>query len=218
MFEEIERLTRALCAEHGTSGCEGDVFKVAKKELGFCKEVCENELGGVVGIFGDLSSKRRILLDAHIDQIGMIVTDIDENGFLHVTNVGGVDRRTLPGSPVTVFGTETVTGIGCTLPPHLAKGDDKIKPVAEQCIDLGLPKEEVEKLVAVGDRAALTRPLKKLMGNRITGTALDDRAGCACVIRAAQLANEQNPDCCVGAVLHKGGGRRAGRAGLCVCT
>ena len=80
MFEEIERLTRALCAEHGTSGCEGDVFKVAKKELGFCKEVCENELGGVVGIFGDLSSKRRILLDAHIDQIGMIVTDIDENG------------------------------------------------------------------------------------------------------------------------------------------
>ena len=48
MFEEIERLTRALCAEHGTSGCEGDVFKVAKKELGFCKEVCENELGGVV--------------------------------------------------------------------------------------------------------------------------------------------------------------------------
>ena len=187
MFEEIERLTRALCAEHGTSGCEGDVFKVAKKELGFCKEVCENELGGVVGIFGDLSSKRRILLDAHIDQIGMIVTDIDENGFLHVTNVGGVDRRTLPGSPVTVFGTETVTGIGCTLPPHLAKGDDKIKPVAEQCVDLGLPKEEVEKLVAVGDRAALTRPLKKLMGNRITGTALDDRAGCACVIRAAQL-------------------------------
>ena len=146
MFEEIERLTRALCAEHGTSGCEGDVFKVAKKELGFCKEVCENELGGVVGIFGDLSSKRRILLDAHIDQIGMIVTDIDENGFLHVTNVGGVDRRTLPGSPVTVFGTETVTGIGCTLPPHLAKGDDKIKPVAEQCVDLGLPKEEVEKL------------------------------------------------------------------------
>lgn len=83
------------------------------------------------------------------------------------------------------------------MPPHLAKGDDKIKPVAEQCIDLGLPKEEVEKLVAVGDRAALTRPLKKLMGNRITGTALDDRAGCACVIRAAQLANEQNPDCCV---------------------
>ena len=85
MFEEIEGLTRARCAEHGTSGCEGDVFKVAKKELGFCKEVCENELGGVVGIFGDLSSKRRILLDAHIDQIGMIVTDIDENGFLHVT-------------------------------------------------------------------------------------------------------------------------------------
>ena len=55
----------------------------------------------------------------------------------------------------------------------------------------------MEKASSLGDRAALTRPLKKLMGNRITGTALDDRAGCACVIRAAQLANEQNPDCCV---------------------
>ena len=55
----------------------------------------------------------------------------------------------------------------------------------------------MEKLVAVGDRAALTRPLKKLMGNRITGTALAFPAGSACVMRVAQLANEQNPDCCV---------------------
>lgn len=122
MFEEIERLTRALCAEHGTSGCEGDVFKVAKKELGFCKEVCENELGGVVGIFGDLSSKRRILLDAHIDQIGMIVTDIDENGFLHVTNVGGVDRRTLRAALLPCSAPETVTASGCHAAAAPCKG------------------------------------------------------------------------------------------------
>lgn len=128
MFEEIERLTRALCAEHGTSGCEGDVFKVAKKELGFCKEVCENELSGVVGIFGDLSSKRRILLDAHIDQIGMIVTDIDENGFLHVTNVGGVDRRTLPGSPLPCSAQRPSRASAARCHAAPCKGRDKIKP------------------------------------------------------------------------------------------
>lgn len=198
MFEEMERLVRVLCAEHGTSGCEEDVFKAAEKELAFCDEVLSNPLSGVVGILGDRSAKRRIMLDAHIDQIGMVVTNIDEEGFLHVTQVGGVDRRTMPGSPVTVYGKEPLTGVVCVLPPHLAQdGDGKIAPVDKQAIDLGMTREEAEKLVSIGDRAVLTRPIRKLIGNRVTGTALDDRAGCACIIRAAQLVQEQDPDCCV---------------------
>lgn len=198
MFEEMERLVRVLCAEHGTSGCEEDVFKAAEKELAFCDEVLSNPLSGVVGILGDRSAKRRIMLDAHIDQIGMVVTNIDEEGFLHITQVGGVDRRTMPGSPVTVYGKEPLTGVVCVLPPHLAQdGDGKIAPVDKQAIDLGMTREEAEKLVSIGDRAVLTRPIRKLMGNRVTGTALDDRAGCACIIRAAQLVQEQDPDCCV---------------------
>lgn len=198
MFEEMERLVRVLCAEHGTSGCEEDVFKAAEKELAFCDEVFSNPLSGVVGILGGRSAKRRIMLDAHIDQIGMVVTNIDDEGFLHMTQVGGVDRRTMPGSPVTVYGKENLTGVVCVLPPHLAQsGDGKIAPVDKQAIDLGLTKEQAEKLVSIGDRAVLTRPIRKLMGNRVTGTALDDRAGCACIIRAAQLVKEQDPDCCV---------------------
>ena len=158
------------------------------------------------------SLKRRVLLDAHIDQIGMVVTDIDENGFLHVTSVGGVDCRTLPGSPVTVFGTEVVTGIGCTLPPHLAKGDDKIKPVAEQCIDLGMTKEDVEKIVAVGDRAALMRPLEKADGQphyghgarRPSGLRVHHPRGTACKCAGPRLLRDG-----AGALQKK---RSAGRA------
>lgn len=70
------------------------------------------------------------MLDAHIDQIGMIVTQIDEDGFLHVAPCGGVDRRVLPGASVTVYGHETLTGIVCCLPPHLVEDDgNKVEPV-----------------------------------------------------------------------------------------
>lgn len=198
MYSEIERLTLMLCAPHGTSGCEEEVFKAAEEALSFCDEVTSDPLGGVTGILGRRDAKRRIMLDAHIDQIGMVVTNIDEDGFLHITQVGGVDRRTMPGSIVTVYGKETLTGVICTLPPHLAQGGDgKIAPVDKQAIDLGLTKEEAEKLVAIGDRAVLTNPVKKLLGSRVSGTALDDRAGCACIIRAARLVKDKDPDCCV---------------------
>ena len=130
MYEEIERLTRALCAAHGTPGCEEEAYRAAAQALSFCDAVEVDALGGVTGVLGDRNAKRRILLDAHIDQIGLVVTNIDENGFLRVTNVGGVDCRTMPGSTVTVYGRETLTGIVCTLPPHLAKGDgENIPPV-----------------------------------------------------------------------------------------
>ena len=198
MYSEIERLTLALCAPHGTPGCEDEAFKAAEAELAFCDEVLTDPLSGVTGILGNKNAKRRILLDAHIDQIGMAVTNIDEEGFLHVTQVGGVDRRTMPGSLVTVYGKEMVTGIVCTLPPHLAQdGDGKVPPVDRQAIDLGLTKAQVEEIVSIGDRAVLANPVKKLLGNRVSGTALDDRAGCACIIRAAQLVKDKNPDCCV---------------------
>lgn len=197
MYSEVERLTRVLCDPHGTPGCEEEAIAAAAKELSFCDEVITNPLGGAVGILGKRDAKRRILLDAHIDQIGMVVTNIDDEGFLHVTQVGGVDRRTMPGSIVTVFGKETVHGIVCVLPPHLANGDGKIEAVDRQAIDLGLSKEEVEKIVSVGDRAVLANPIKKLMGNRVSGTALDDRGGCTCIIRAAQLVKDQDLDCCV---------------------
>ena len=60
-------------------------------------------MGNVIGFMGDKNAERQVMLDAHIDQIGMIVTQIDEDGFLHIAPCGGVDRRVLPGAPVTVY-------------------------------------------------------------------------------------------------------------------
>lgn len=191
MYENIERLTFLLCGAPGTSGDEEKALQAAKEALSFCDAVEISPLGGVTGFLGDRNAKRRLLFDAHVDQIGLAVTQIGEKGFLHVVSVGGVDCRTMPGSPVTVYGKTELHGVIAMLPEHANENGEKIKPVKEQMIDLGLSKEEAEKVVSVGDRAVLARGLKKLLGNRVMGTALDDRAGCACVIRAAELVKEQ---------------------------
>ena len=93
MYSEVERLTRVLCAPHGTPGCEEEAIAAAAKELSFCDEVITNPLGGAVGILGKRDAKRRILLDAHIDQIGLIVTFIDEDGFIEEYEIADVNVK-----------------------------------------------------------------------------------------------------------------------------
>lgn len=194
-MEHLTDLILELCAAPGTPGDEEAVFRVAAEALSFCASVETDALCGVHAFLGREDAPVQILFDAHIDQIGMVVTEIDSEGFLHLTNVGGIDRRTMPGARVTVYGTEPITGIVCVLPPHISDGGDKVAPVQEQAVDIGLSKQEAEKVVCVGDRVILTNPVSRLLGNRVAGTALDDRAGCAAVIRAAQLLKNQELDC-----------------------
>lgn len=187
MYDEALRLTLNLCNIPGTPGCEEDVMKAAAYALGFCQEVEVDPICGVHGFIGDKGAEKQILFDAHIDQIGMVITEIDEEGFLHVTNVGGIDRRTLPGSRVTVYGDKPLNGVVCVLPPHINENKDKIEKVENQAVDIGMSREEANRHVSVGDRVILSNPVTSLLGTRIGGTALDDRAGCAAVIRAGQL-------------------------------
>lgn len=201
MFEEIYKITKMLCDTSGSPGDEKDVFEIAKKELAFIENVSSDEICGVYAFFGDRDAKEQIMLDAHIDQIAMIVTEIDEDGFLHITNLGGINRLSLPGSLVTVYGKKEIKGIVSMLPPHISGGKDKVAPTDEQMVDIGLSQDEAKRLVSVGDRIVLTNPIEKLIGNRVGGTALDDRAGCACLIRAAQLLKDKKLNCGVHLVL-----------------
>lgn len=201
-MEELKELLFALCAEPGTPGDECAPAKRAARELLNLGETAVDRMGNVVCRLGKRDAKRHILLDAHIDQVGLIVTRVEDAGFLRVDRCGGTDRRVLPGSPVTVFGKETLTGVVCCMPPHLTDGgEDKVEGVDQMAIDVGLTGEEAKALVSPGDRVLVRAPQKRLLGNRIASPALDDRAGCAALIRCAQLLQKEPLNCALTILL-----------------
>lgn len=201
-MNQLQEMLFRLCSAPGAAGREDGAAQVAAEMLSFLPNVKIDTLGSVVASFGNPKSKRHILLDAHLDQIGMLVTSVDENGFLKVARDGGMDRRVLPGSRVVVYGKETLNGIVCCLPPHLTDGgEDHVPDITEMAVDVGLTKEEANELVQPGDVVLLPGEPRRLLGSRVTGAALDDRAGCAALIRCAQLLQETTLSCRVTVLL-----------------
>jgi putative aminopeptidase FrvX len=127
-----------------------------------------------------------LLLAAHLDEIGMVVTKVEDGGFLRVAAIGGVDARYLPGLPVTVHGRQALPGLVGTIPPHLTAPEERQKPVAlrDAFVDVGLPEARVREVVRVGDRVTVDRGLRHLQGEVVTGKALDDRASLAALHEA----------------------------------
>ena len=83
-----------------------------------------------------------LLLEAHLDEIGLIVTGIDERGFLRFDACGGIDARAVQAIPVTVYGKTPCAGVIGTAPPHLAAKDDKLPKLTDMAIDVGMTAEE----------------------------------------------------------------------------
>lgn len=132
-----------------------------------------------------------LLFDAHIDEIAFIVTSVDPDGFLRVGAVGGPDRRVLLAHEVTVLGkgSRPLFGVFCSRPPHLMKdGDEKKLPALdEMAVDIGLSHDRADDVVAPGDFVFLRRTPATLLNGRLTGKALDNRAGAAAVLAALKL-------------------------------
>ena len=136
------------------------------------------------------------MLDAHLDQIGMIVTAVLEDGFLKVAGCGGVDRRMLAASQVTVHGRQPLKAVVCSVPPHLQEGTGgKVGKIESFLLDTGLSSEECREKVSPGDRITVDGDFHRLCGELVSSPALDNRAGCAAIIRAAQLLKEEKLSC-----------------------
>ena len=186
-----------LCALSGPSGAESPAAKAAAELLAPLGETRVDPLGSVTcTLFPGGEGKRHYLLDAHIDEIGLIVTGVTPEGFLQVANIGGVDRRILSAAEVLVHGARALRGVICSTPPHLqGEGERKNLKLEEVLVDIGLSGEEATEAVRPGDRTTFYGPVRELAGGLICGKALDDRAGCAAVIRAAQLLKPKNLAC-----------------------
>lgn len=156
---------------------------VAKSELEKYAEVAPFGQTGLIAKINKGKDKT-LLLDAHIDEVGFIVTGILGEGFLRVTNVGGNDSRILPATTVTVHGKKKLTAVFASTPPHLSSGEAKASNIEDVLLDTGI--KEIEKYVSVGDLVTYKTDFCNLIGNKVSGKALDDRAGVFCLIELAK--------------------------------
>ena len=180
-------LLKELTSAIGVSGAENNITEVLCRLLAPYGEVSVDAINNVYCTFGE---GYHFLLDAHLDEIGMIVKAITDDGFIKFDKCGGLDARMMLASEVSVWCADgkELRGVISTLPPHLQKdGDDTKAPeFSDLAIDVGLNREEAEKLIAPGDRITFRRNFTKLLGTQVSSSVLDDRSGCAALILALE--------------------------------
>jgi len=183
---EVDRFLTEIIAAPGLSGYEQPVARMISATLGrFADEVRQDQLGNVVVLKKGKGEKRpKVLLAAHMDEIGLMVTKIEEGGFLRFTSVGGIDPRTIVSQEVILFGKKELHGVIGAKPPHLTDEEERSRAYTmdEMYIDLALPEAKVRELVSVGDVAMIKREAIKLNGTSMAGKAMDDRAGVAVML------------------------------------
>ena len=179
----MTELLKQLCMCDGISG---DEYAVRDLVISQIKDYCEykiDNLGNVIAFKkGKSTPVKRVLIDAHLDEVGLIITHIEDNGFLRFSTVGGIDTAALMFRRVLINGK--TLGIIGSKPIHLCDGDErkKLPGVDSLYIDLGTSsKAEAEKLVSVGDSAVMCSDYT-VIGDKVLSKALDDRVGCAVLI------------------------------------
>ena len=131
------------------------------------------------------------MLDAHIDEIGFVVTEICDGGFLRAAAVGGIDTRVLSASEVTVYGKEAIRGVFTSKPPHLQEAGESRKKIElrDLYIDTGYDKEALSKLVTIGDAVGFYAPAQLLANGLVTSKAFDDRICAYAILRAVEAVD-----------------------------
>lgn len=182
---EIKEILREISQKYGVSGFEADVRTYLVEKLNsVCAEVTVKK-GNILACLNHRDpAKKTVLLEAHMDKIGLIITEVLENGFAKFKCLGGVDERTLPASEVFVLGSEPYFGVIGALPPHLkgqAEGEDALKP-SDMVIDLGLDENGEHPKISVGDPVVLKSGFTALANDIVSMAAIDNRGGVTTIL------------------------------------
>ncbi len=177
-------ILKELSEAFGVSGNEDDVRAIVLDAVReHVDEVKVDALGNVLAFKRGTGRQRmRVMLAAHMDEVGLMVVGHDNDGFLRVRSVGGIDPRLLPGTLLQV-GSERISGVIGVKPIHLLKDNgDKVAKLEDLVVDIGAKsKDEARKLAPLGTYATFATRFREL-GPTVRGKAFDDRAGCAVLV------------------------------------
>ncbi|GHU38505.1 endoglucanase [Clostridia bacterium] len=177
------------------------------------KSVSFDSFGTVHAVIGSVKENpKRILFDAHIDQVGLVVTEILDGGFLRVAPLGGIDRAVLAASEFYVFTKgdtpfdfspeRKIIAVAVSVPPHLRKGkSDELPPIDEIYLDTGYPLDELRELITIGSPAVFVNRFTKLENGLYASPAFDDRLAAAAIIIAAKKICEAESDAEIHVIL-----------------
>ncbi|WP_423793115.1 M42 family metallopeptidase [Methanocaldococcus indicus] len=194
LLEYLKKLTELS----GISGREDSVRSYMVEEL---KKYCEVEVdkfGNVIAKIGDKG--KRVMIAAHIDEIGLMVKYIDDNGFLKFTKIGGIYDPTILNQKVKVHGEKgDLIGVLGSKPPHRMKEEERNKIIKyeDMFIDIGAEcrEEAIEMGVNIGTPVSFIAELNELGKNRLTGKAFDDRVGCSILLELAKNLSKEDLNC-----------------------
>lgn len=169
-------LLAKICKTPGAPGFEQKVRELVIKELkGLVDEIQVDNMGNVYAIKKGKSDKR-VMVGAHMDEIGFMVTHIDDKGFLRFHTLGGFDPKTLTAQRVIIHGKKDIIGVMASKPIHVMTDEERnrVAKIKDYFIDTGLPKAEVEKYISIGD--SITREREYIeMGDCVNSKSLDNR-------------------------------------------
>lgn len=181
---KISENIKILSNLHGVSGHEHTVAERVKNIFSpYCHECSIDAMGNVIGIKKSKNPQGKVMIEAHMDEVGFIITDIDDRGFLYFSTIGGIDPGIILAQEVVVHGKSHITGVIGAKPPHILTDDERKKTVPKDrlYIDTGYGAEDIKKLVKVGDTATMKGKTLFLQNEMLSTKAQDDRTSVASV-------------------------------------
>lgn len=195
-------LLRRLSNTPGVSGFEEQVQQIVVAELqGVCDEVRTDRIGNVIGLKRATGVSEgvvplKVMIAAHVDEIGFAVSHIDGEGFIRFVPIGGFDPRTLVAQRVIIHGERDVKGVIAPQPNWILREEDKrrVLDTGELVIDAGLSREEITRFVGIGDAISLAQPFEALNDDVLIGRNFDDRVGVYVMLEAMKRIGDCRVD------------------------
>lgn len=186
-------LLKTICETAGAPGFEQRIRELVIREVApLVDELSLDSMGNIITLKRG-RERKRVMVAAHLDEIGFIVTHIDEEGFIRFHPLGGFDPKTLTSQRVVVHGKKDLLGVMGSKPIHIMKAEERTKavPIEDYFIDMGMSKAEVTEFISIGDPITRERELIE-MGDCVNSKSLDNRVSVFILIETLRALKEQD--------------------------